>query len=224
MACPDDEWRAIVGLCRFAGLRCPSELVGLKWGDVNWEKGRLTVRSPKTAGHEGHGVRMVPIAPELRPILQNLFNAAEVGAEYVVPRLRDPRTNLRTTITRIVERAETTVWPRLMHNLRASCATDWVERFPAHAVAGWLGHSPMIAARHYLQTRDTHFDAAAGVEAGGAKAAQNAARHQAAGSRVKSPTEPEILVGAGVTPSDATPRDSMQTSQWARLDSNQRRR
>ena len=60
--------------------------------------------------------------------------------------------------------------------------------------------------------------------AGGAKAAQNAARHQAAGSRVKSPTEPEILVGAGVTPSDATPRDSMQTSQWARLDSNQRRR
>jgi hypothetical protein len=31
--------------------------------------------------------------------------------------------------------------------LRASCETDWFERFPAHAVAGWLGHFPLIAAR-----------------------------------------------------------------------------
>lgn len=52
-ACPDDEWRAIVALSRYAGLRCPSEIMLLRWGDVNWDRGRLTVRSPKTAGHEG---------------------------------------------------------------------------------------------------------------------------------------------------------------------------
>ena len=162
-ACPDDQWRAIVALSRFAGLRCPSEIVALRWGDVNWERGRLTVRSPKTANHEGHAVRVVPIAPELRPILQRLFDDAEPGAVEVVPRLRDPSMNLRTTFGKIIARAGVKPWPRLFHNMRASCATDWVERFPAHVVAGWLGHSPLIAARHYLQTRDAHFDLAAGI-------------------------------------------------------------
>lgn len=177
-ACPNAEWRAIVGLARFSGLRCPSEIVALGWSDVNWDRGRLTVRSSKTEGHEGHGVRMVPIAPELRPILQTLFDNAEVGEEAVVPRLRGPGMNLRTGFHRIILRAGLTPWPRLFHNLRASCATDWVERFPNHAVARWLGHSPMIAAMHYLQVRDSHFDAAAGVVASDVVyAATNPATH-----------------------------------------------
>lgn len=177
-ACPDAEWRAIVALSRYAGLRCPSEVVALRWGDVNWEKGRLTVRSPKTAHHDGHAVRVVPIAPELRPILQDLFDAAEAGAEAVVPRLYDPRTNLRTHFQRIIARAGLKPWPRLFHNLRASCATDWVETFPNHVVAGWLGHSPMVAATHYLQTRDAHFDLAAGIGGGAERAAANPATHR----------------------------------------------
>jgi hypothetical protein len=36
--------------------------------------------------------------------------------------------------------------------------TDWVERYPNHVVAKWLGHSPMIAATHYLQARERHFE------------------------------------------------------------------
>lgn len=175
-ACPDDQWRAIIALSRFAGLRCPSEVTGLRWGDIVWDKGRMTVRSPKTANHEGHAVRVVPIAPELRPILQDLFDRAEVGVEAVVPRLRDPAVNLRTQFERIISKAGVKPWPRLFHNMRASCATDWVERFPAHVVAGWLGHSPLIAAQHYLQTRDAHFDLAAGIGAGG-EAAANPATH-----------------------------------------------
>jgi integrase len=174
--CPDDQWRAIIALSRFAGLRCPSEIVALRWGDLNWDRGRLMVRSPKTADHEGHAVRVVPIAPELRPILQDLFDRAEVGVEAVVPRLRDPKMNLRTQFERIIAKAGVKPWPRLFHNMRASCATDWVERFPAHVVAGWLGHSPMIAAQHYLQTRDAHFDLAAGV-GGVGEAAANPATH-----------------------------------------------
>ena len=159
-ACPNEQWRAIVALSRFAGLRCPSEIVALRWGDVNWERGRMMVRSPKTSGHEGHAMRVVPIAPELRPILQDLFDRAEVGVEAVVPRLRNPSMNLRTTFQKIIAKAGVKPWPRLFHNMRASCATDWVERFPAHVVAGWCGHSPLIAAQHYLQTRDAHFDLA----------------------------------------------------------------
>jgi len=173
-ACPDDQWRAIVALSRFAGLRCPSEIVALRWGDVNWERGRMSVRSPKTAGHEGHAVRVVPIVPELRPILQSLFDSAEPGTEAVVPRLRDPSVNLRTSFQRIIAKAGEKPWPRLFHNMRSSCASDWVEKFPIHVAAAWLGHSPMIAAQHYLQTRDAHFDLAAGMPAKGQESdAQN---------------------------------------------------
>jgi hypothetical protein len=66
--------------------------------------------------------------------------------------------NLRTTFTNIITRAGHKPWPRLFQNLRASCATDWVERYPNHVTAKWLGHSPMIAATHYLQTRERHFE------------------------------------------------------------------
>ena len=149
---------------------------------------------------------MVPITPELRPILQDLFDRAEVGVEAVVPRLRDPAMNLRTTFGKIIAKAGLKPWPRLFHNMRASCATDWVERFPAHVVAGWLGHSPLIAARHYLQTRDAHFDMAIGGRAGGmghGKAATNPATEArpsdptASEGKTQSPENPADLVGCG---------------------------
>jgi hypothetical protein len=41
--------------------------------------------------------------------------------------------------------------------LRAS-ATDSADALPAHAVAKRLGHSPLVAAKHYLQTRDAYFE------------------------------------------------------------------
>lgn len=184
-ACPDDEWRAIIALSRYAGLRCPSEIITLRWADVNWERRRLMVRSPKTAGYEGHAVRVVPIAAELLPILQDIFDRAEPGEEAVLPRLRDPRLNLRTQFGRIIAKAGEKPWPRLFHNMRASCATDWVERFPSHAVASWLGHSPLIAAQHYLQVRDAHFNLAAGIE-GGEETANRAASKTATYARPES--------------------------------------
>ncbi len=223
-ACPDVEWRAIIALVRYAGLRCPSEVVGLRWGDVNWEKGRLSVRSPKTARHEGHAMRVAPIAPELRPILLALFDAAEPGTEAVVPRLRDPRVNLRTHFQRIIARAGVKPWPRLFHNLRASCATDWVERFPAHVVAGWLGHTPLIAARHYLQTRDAHFDLATaprdaatkgGAECGASKA-QNVAQHPSAPDRTGSRDESETPCFAGAAHAGANEREAAQSEKVGR--------
>jgi len=179
-ATTDPQWRAIIALSRYAGLRCPSELALLRWGDVDWEHGRLTVRSPKTARHEGHAVRVVPIAPELRPILLALFHVAEPGSETLLPRVYDSTANLRTMLTKLLARVGIAPWPRLYHAMRASCAMDWAERFPAHVAASWLGHSPLIAARHYLATRDVHFELAAGL--GSEEAAQKAAQCLRAGA------------------------------------------
>ena len=161
--CPNIQWRAIVGLTRYAGLRCPSELQQLKWSDVNWTTKLLTVRSPKTEHHAGHAVRMVPVSEELQPILDELFEMATEGDVLLFPKLKASSGNLRTTFHKIIERAGHKPWPRLFQNLRGSCETDWVDDYPSHQVASWLGHSPSIAARHYLKHKDLHVQAATGT-------------------------------------------------------------
>ncbi len=173
-ACPSIEWRVIVGLCRYAGLRCPSEVGVITWADVNWEKGRLTVLSKKTEHHGGdHAVRVVPIQPALNEILRVAFEQAPEGSTLVAPKAAGGGLNLRTTFTKIVIRAGCKPWPRLFQNLRASCETDWVEKHPAHECAAWLGHSPAIAAAHYLQARNHHFEAV--VNAGRKSSAESSA-------------------------------------------------
>jgi len=83
-ACPSIDWRLIVGLSRYGGLRCPSEVLSLRWQDVDWERSRLRVTSPKTEHHPGKDTRVIPLFPELRPILEEAFDAAPEGAVYVV--------------------------------------------------------------------------------------------------------------------------------------------
>ena len=34
-ACPNAEWRTLVALSRYAGLRVPSEALLLRWQDIN---------------------------------------------------------------------------------------------------------------------------------------------------------------------------------------------
>lgn len=62
-ACPDAEWRLIFALCRYGGLRCPSEVLGLRWVDVKWDDGRIHITSPKTERYEGRGSRDIPTVP-----------------------------------------------------------------------------------------------------------------------------------------------------------------
>jgi hypothetical protein len=54
-----------------------------------------------------------------------------------------------------------TFGPKLWHNLRSSRQTELTEVFPAHVVSAWLGNSERIAAQHYLQVLESHFEKAA---------------------------------------------------------------
>jgi len=47
--------------------------------------------------------------------------------------------------------------PRLFQNLRSSREAELAELFPLPVVTGWLGNSPKVALRHYLQITDAHF-------------------------------------------------------------------
>jgi integrase len=194
-ACPDHNWRAIVALARYGGLRCPSEVLSLARDAIDWEQGRIRVASPKTEHHPGKESRLIPLFPELvEPLLTALEEAPE-GAVYVVDeRFRKAAVgpagwrsvNLRTTFEKIVKRAGLTRWPRLFHNLRSSRQTELAERFPSHVVCDWLGNSEDIARKHYYQTTDDHY---ARVLTDEAKPKQN-------------PKQPESVSGGGESQSE----------------------
>jgi integrase len=121
-ACPSAEWRMIFALARFGGLRIPSELVGLKWTDVDWARNRLRVESPKTRCH-GKAERIIPLFPELAKPLQELFDLAPEGETFVVPLARDPSINLRTGMVKIIRAAGLVPWAKTFQNLRSSRQT-----------------------------------------------------------------------------------------------------
>lgn len=159
-ACNSTEWRLIIALARFGGLRTPSETFALQWQHVNWETNRITVPSPKTEHHAGHASRLVPIFPELRPYLQAAWDQAEPGAVHLITSYRDTKQNLRTQFERIIQRAGLKPWPKLFQNLRSSRETELLEKFPIQSVTAWIGNSEAVAKKHYLQVTDAHFDRA----------------------------------------------------------------
>ena len=151
-ACPDADWRLIFSLCRWGGLRCPSEVLNLKWHDVLWDQSKIRIPA------EGKtGVRFCPIFPEMLVALREAFEAAPDGAVHCVQRYRGGDTNLRTQFGRILGAAGVNPWPRLFHNLRSTRRTELQERFPDHVLNEWLGHSSKVAAKHYLQVTEQHW-------------------------------------------------------------------
>jgi integrase len=172
--CPDAQWRLLVVLARYGGVRMPSEALGLKWADVLWDQNKIRVPQPKLE-HVGKGERIIPMFPELRGPLLEVFEEAEPGTEFVITRYRDRASNLRTHFNRIIGRAGLTPWPKLWHNLRASRQTELAETFPMHVVCQWIGNTGAVAMEHYLQTLDSHFTRAVGDPAGRGDAMSNSA-------------------------------------------------
>ncbi|MDB5320023.1 MAG: hypothetical protein JWN40_1654 [Phycisphaerales bacterium] len=170
-ACPDSETKLIFGLARLAGLRTPSETHLLTWADVDWKRGRLHVRSPKTERHAGHETRVVPITPQLMQILQDHYEQAAEGESKLVT-LRGGA--LVRRFQRIIKAAGIAVWADLFQTLRRSCEKAWAMQFPQYAVSRWIGHSIAISGRHYANAvPDELFDKAAMTTT---EAAQNPAQ------------------------------------------------
>jgi integrase len=161
-ACPDGQWRLLVALARYGGLRTPSESLALTWADVDWEGDRIRVTSPKTERYKGGASRLIPLFPELREHLEEEFDAAEPGTIHVITRYRDATANLRTHFARIIRKAGLEPWERLWHNLRASRQNELAATYPIHIVCRWMGNSALIANKHYLSGTDDYFDMAAG--------------------------------------------------------------
>jgi integrase len=192
-ATPDLEWKLLLAIVRYLGLRVPSEPFSLTWADVDWEQSRLRVPFPKTEVH-GKPYRVVPIVPPVRPHLEAVWEAAEPGQVFIFHRLRQRESlnaanrgwwanvNLRQHLLRLIARIGEQPWPRLWHSLRASAETDLVARFPLHVVTAWMGNTSKVATKHYLRVTPQDYTRAiteawnGGTESGtrvAQKAAQN---------------------------------------------------
>ncbi len=125
------------------------------------------------------------------------FQQAQPGQKRVIVANLNISSNLRAQAHRIIKRDGLKPWKKTFQNLRTSRETELVEDFPVHVVTEWLGNSPDIARKHYLQTHEEHFQRT--VEKGGLNTA------------VSPCTEPQIEnSGVDLTPCFATPYDDMQ--------------
>ena len=190
-------------MSRYGGLRCPSEHLSLRWGDVDLETGKIHVRSPKTEHHTGGESRIVPLFPELRPFLEECFELAEPGTEFVITRYRDTNANLRTNLLRIIKRAGMKPWPKLFQNLRSTRETGLADNHPMHVVCAWIGNSQPVAAKHYLQVTEEHF----------AKAVQNPVQQAHVPPRNDSQAEPTAQEKTPVLQGCASECDYLPDSQ-----------
>ncbi len=208
-ACPDTEWKVIFALARYGGLRVPSEVLLLRWSDVLWDKQRFLVHSPKTA-HQGKASRVVPLFPRLQEIFLDAFEQAEPGGEFVISRYRSGRSNLRTQARRIIKQAGLEPWGKLFQNCRSSRETELIEQFPIQTVTAWLGNSPQIAVKHYLQVTEEHFQ----------KAVQNPVQYAAVSGRIDSQAEQRDAIEpcvCGAAQDNAAPCDNTGPHQAPRL-------
>jgi integrase len=127
-ATPSLEWKLLLAMARYQGLRFPSEPFSLTWDCVDWERGQLRVPSPKTEVH-GKPWRVVPIMPPVRPDLEALFEAPPPGRVYIFHELRQREStraaergwwasvNVCQHLLRLIRRIGERPSPRLWHTL-----------------------------------------------------------------------------------------------------------
>jgi len=201
--CGSCDWRTLIALNRFGGLRNPSETLQLRWVNIDWETSIMNVWDEKRNRY-----RQVPIFSELRPHLEESWEQAEPGQEYVITRWRyedDP--NLRTQFIKIIKRAGVTPWPNIFKNLRASRSTEVNREFGAFLESEWIGHTQAVAREHYLMVTPEDLDRATVCEP---KATQNATQHTAATGRRGPHSWPTDAIKMSVLPGKATLCDPQQ--------------
>ena len=176
----DAEWRLIIALWRFGGLRGSSEPLLLKWKDILWDKNKIVVHAKKTERYAGKKSRTIPLFPELVKPLHEARNAASPDNIYVVtkhaPRylkgeadrskLSKIKANLGSVFGKFIRKAGLTPWPKIINNIRASWISDLLDGkyqksghpIGIQTIAKWAGNSPKVILRYYGRIRPQVYD------------------------------------------------------------------
>ncbi len=149
---PCPEWRAMIILWRFGGLRA-QEPLHLTWDCVDWENKRLTVKDVKRRQE-----RIIPLWPRVEIALSELFALAVEGQPRIITKYKAGQ-KLGTQMVRFIKHASLTIWEKPIQNLRASCQNDLeLSGIRMTAICQWIGNSKAVAQNHYLKVTDSDFD------------------------------------------------------------------
>lgn len=153
--CPSASWRNAFALARLAGLRI-NEIRALKAQHVDMDRGLILVRPDRVGTKKS--TRDVPLDPRLRDLL--------VYREWADPCSGLPRDIYRSasgaSARSILESSGIEPYRKPFHGLRASCERDWMDEHPIMTVCYWMGHSPAVAAKHYVRPTPAAYAKATG--------------------------------------------------------------
>lgn len=159
----DKQWQVFLAVVRWTGCR-QSEALLLKWSDIDWDKSRIRMPSPKTKNFH-KPFRDVPLFPELYPYLLEASENAPDGSVYVVdgivkPGQRSGRLgkNMGKPFQSLIKQLGYEPWGKPFQNIRVTRENELIrEQHPAHVVQAWIGHSAKIQRGHYLEVTDADF-------------------------------------------------------------------
>ncbi len=145
-----DHFRLLLVLCRYGGLRCPSEIRPLKWQDFDFTEKSVSVKSVKTNRHPGRERRMIPMFPAIEAQAELAKGQGDKSSDPAFPMFQNSGVVIRNRLERACRHAGLIMWPKPFVNFRASCETDLFHAgFPVDQVTNWLGHSAETALNHY---------------------------------------------------------------------------
>lgn len=153
-AAPSPAWRALIGLCAWAGLR-RGEALRLTWADIQWERSRIIVRTVSGRTTTKQRRREVLLEKRLERLLLDVHDQAAPGVDRVTDGISD--NNLLRDMKGMIARAGFSVWAKPFHGLRRWRASTWRGDYPEHVVDSWLGHSMQVARKHYVQVADHYY-------------------------------------------------------------------
>lgn len=159
-----DQWRSLVALCAWAGMR-RGEALRVGWQDCQWDRHRIRVRLPdgQQDADTKHAERWTLMTPELERVLRECFDRAPEGSAGPCDGM--PTDNLDRDMGVLIRRAGMVPWPRPFHALRAWRVSTWKLKYPGPVVDAWLGHSEEVSDEHYFGVRDEVFGLETELEA-----------------------------------------------------------
>ncbi|HUX01253.1 MAG TPA: site-specific integrase [Phycisphaerae bacterium] len=156
-ACPRAAWKALIGLCYYAGLR-RGEALRMEWRDVLWADRRLVVRAAGGVETTKARRREVRIEPELEKILLDAYDDGGNVGGVVIPQGGGLGHGPHRWMLRMIEAAGLKPWKAPYQTLRRARDMEWKKKYPAYVVNAWMGHSEAVSNRHYLAVPEQYYD------------------------------------------------------------------
>lgn len=160
----DEQDAALYTVAAFTGLRL-GELRALRWRQVSFERGALTVAAAMSAGQvespKWGKIRTVPLATAAAAALAQLAERGRfVDQEDLVfsGPLGEPLDD--SAIRRRLRRAQKAVGlrPLRFHDLRHSFGSLVVRELDTTALKSWMGHSKLSTTERYTHAKSLHSD------------------------------------------------------------------